>query len=263
MTRWVAFAALTLLVLAVLLFSARASARVVDELAATDSHNRTGMDRLPDGADHLDAIDVPSPSTPQVSNRALLANVALSHGLFAAVLLVGIVLANVPLSSLGIGDGGLSGGAAVGVGVATGLALAAVNTATGAIADAFDADPSGPLRELLAPDSCVGWIALLVVVLPIIAGFEELLFRAVLIGAFSVGFDLSPWLLAVVSSVAFAAGHGAQGWLGIVATGVLGFVLAAIFVLTGSLLVVAVAHYVVNAVEFVVMEGFEYEPFGD
>ena len=261
MTRWVAFAGLTLFLLTVLLFSARASTRVVDELAETG--DPTGAERLPDGADHLDVIDAPPPSTPQVSKRALLANVALSHGLFAAVLLAGIALANVPISSLGIGSGAVSGVTAVGIGIGIGLCLAVVNTAAGAIAGAFDADPSGPLRELLAPDSIAGWLVLLVVVLPIIAGFEELLFRAVLVGGFSVGFDLSPWALAVGSSVAFAAGHGAQGWIGIVATGAFGFVLAAIFVVSGSLLVVAVAHYVVNAVEFVVVEGTGYEPFGD
>ena len=33
--------------------------------------------------------------------------------------------------------------------------------------------------------------------LPIIAVFEELLFRAALIGVLAAGFDLSPWLLAV------------------------------------------------------------------
>lgn len=43
---------------------------------------------------------------------------------------------------------------------------------------------------------------------------------------------------------------GAQGRLGIIVTGLLGFVLAAAFVLTESLLVVVVAHYLVNALEF-------------
>jgi len=103
----------------------------------------------------------------------------------------------------------------------------------------------------------LGWVVLLVVVLPLIAGFEELLFRAAMIGAFSAGFGVSPWLLAVLSSVAFAAGHGAQGRLGILATGVLGFALAAVFVVTESLLVVVVAHYVINAVEFG-LEGIGY-----
>jgi membrane protease YdiL (CAAX protease family) len=77
----------------------------------------------------------------------------------------------------------------------------------------------------------------------------------VLVGGFAAGFGLSPWPLAVLSSVAFALGHGAQGPLGMVVTGLLGFALAAAFVLTGSLLAVVVAHYLVNALEFL---GAEY-----
>jgi membrane protease YdiL (CAAX protease family) len=50
--------------------------------------------------------------------------------------------------------------------------------------------------------------------------------------------------------------------VGVVVTGVLGFVLAAAFVLTGSLLAVVVAHYLVNALEFVVHEGLGADPFG-
>ena len=45
-------------------------------------------------------------------------------------------------------------------------------------------------------------------------------------------------------------------------TGLLGFALAGAFVLTDSLLVVVVAHYAVNAVEFVAVEGLELRPFG-
>jgi hypothetical protein len=37
-------------------------------------------------------------------------------------------------------------------------------------------------------------------------------------------------------------------------------VLAAGYVITGSLLVVVVAHYLVNAVEFVAYEGLDLEP---
>lgn len=259
MTRWVAFAALTLFVVTLVLFSARASEGLVDELAAERTPH---AEALPDGADHLDAAisDAARTSpTPTLSSTALLANVGASHGLFAALLLAGLWLANVPASTLGIGIEPFTGTLAVVVGILAGLVLAFANTLVGSL---VESDPSAKLRKLLAPDSVGGWIALLVVVLPIIAGFEELLFRSILIGAFSSGFGISPWVLAVGSSVLFAAGHGAQGHLGIAATGVLGFVLAAVFVVTNSFLVVFFAHYVVNAVEFVVFEGFEYEPFG-
>ncbi len=116
------------------------------------------------------------------------------------------------------------------------------------------------LRGALAPDSVGGWAVLLFAVLPTVALFEEFLFRAVLVGAFAAGaaatgVPASPWLLAAGSSVAFALGHGAQGRAGVVATGALGFVLAAAFLLTESLLAVVIAHYLVNALTFVVHEG--------
>ncbi|PSQ23595.1 CPBP family intramembrane metalloprotease domain-containing protein, partial [Halobacteriales archaeon QS_9_67_15] len=74
-------------------------------------------------------------------------------------------------------------------------------------------------------------------------------------GAPGAAFGVSPWALAVVSSVAFALGHGAQGRVGVAVTGALGLALAAGFILTDSLLVVVVAHYLVNALEFLVHEG--------
>ena len=248
MTRWVAFAALTLILLAFVLVSARSSEQLVSELAAEATAHEPAVR---DGASHLEAVgrygtDTSIETGPRLSSVALLANVGASHALFAVVLLLGIWLAGVPIDTLGIGVG-VTGWMAVGVGLALGLSIASANTLLSRV---LGDDPSADLRELLAPDSPAGWVVLLGVVLPLIAGFEELLFRAVLIGAFSAGFGLSPWLLAVASSVAFAAGHGAQGRLGIVATGVLGFVLAAAFVVTESLLVVVVAHYVINAVEF-------------
>jgi membrane protease YdiL (CAAX protease family) len=127
------------------------------------------------------------------------------------------------------------------------------------VLDSTGVDYSESLRAHLAPESLRGWVVLLGVVLPIIAGFEELLFRAALVGVLAAGFGVSPWALAVASSVAFAVGHGAQGPGGVAVTGVLGFALAAAFVLTGSLLVVVVAHYLINALEFVIHEGLGIE----
>ncbi|ELY36973.1 abortive infection protein [Halalkalicoccus jeotgali B3] len=115
------------------------------------------------------------------------------------------------------------------------------------------------LRELLAPGSAGGWVVLLGVVLPVIAVFEEFLFRGVLIGVVWAGYGVSPWLLAVPSSVLFAAGHSAQGITGVLVTGLLGLALAVAFVLTESLLAVVLAHYLVNALEFVIHEGLGVE----
>ena len=86
-----------------------------------------------------------------------------------------------------------------------------------------------------------------------IALVEEFLFRAAAVGAAS-SLAGGAWALAAVSSLAFALGHGAQGRAGVAVTGALGFVLAAGFILSGSFLVVVVAHYVVNALEFLAHE---------
>ncbi|WP_226040525.1 CPBP family intramembrane glutamic endopeptidase [Natrinema sp. DC36] len=195
-----------------------------------------------------------------LSTGMVLANVAFSQGLFALVLLGATVYTAIPASALGIEfslaylETGLLLGTVAGIGFYLANELAA------AAATRFGFDHDEALRELLSPDSIGGWLILLLGVLPIIAFFEEFLFRAALIGVpAAAGFGLSPWLLAVGSSIAFALGHGMQGSVGIVVTGLLGFVLAAVYIATGSLLVVVVAHYLINALEFVVHEGFGLE----
>ncbi|XVH30634.1 lysostaphin resistance A-like protein [Haloferacaceae archaeon DSL9] len=195
---------------------------------------------------------------PNLSTGALLANVALSQGLFAALLLGAAWYFSIPAWALGFGSG-TAGWPAVALGVGLGVGLYVGNELGAALGARVGFEQPEELRRALAPDSAVGWAVLLLLVLPIIAGFEELLFRGILIGALHVGFDISPWLLAVGSSVAFALGHGAQGRLGMFVTGSLGFVLAGAFVVTNSLLLVVVAHYVINALEFVVHEGLGVE----
>ncbi len=195
----------------------------------------------------------------ELSTAALLANVAISQGLFAGVLVAAAFYTEIPLWALGVRLEleyllwGLVLGTAIGGG------LYVLNEVGAAAIKRVGIDHSESLRELLAPTSRGGWVVLLGVVLPMIAFFEELLFRAALIGVLSAAFELSPWLLAVGSSIVFALGHGIQGPAGIIVTGTLGFVLAAVFILTGSLLVVVVAHYLINALEFIVHEGLELE----
>ena len=194
----------------------------------------------------------------------LLANVALTQGLFGVVLLAAALYWRIPASAFGItGDALSTGLPALGAGVALGVGLYVANEVGAAGADAMGVEYDERLRSLLAPDSAGGWVVLLFLVLPVVAGVEEFIFRAAVIGATSAGFGTSPWALAVVSSVAFALGHGAQGRMGVLVTGGLGLVLAAAFVLTGSFLVVFVAHYLVNALEFVVHELLGIEWAGD
>jgi membrane protease YdiL (CAAX protease family) len=251
---WAAFAGFVGVVLAGLLFLARASAGAVTSAPdppVTAEFPATLTDRVVDapGRDGR-----PAGTTP-LSTTALLVNVAVSQGLFASLLVVGTWVAAVPASSLGLTADAV-GPTSLAAGVGLGLGLHAVNAAGSRVTERFGLGDTAALREAMAPDSARGWAALLLVVLPLVAGFEELLFRGVLIGAFATGFGVSPWLLVALSSVAFALGHGAQGRVGIVVTGALGFVLGVAFVLTGSLVAVVVAHYLVNALEFVVNESY-------
>ncbi|MDS0281107.1 CPBP family intramembrane glutamic endopeptidase [Haloarcula onubensis] len=191
-----------------------------------------------------------------LSTGALLANVALTQGLFGVLLLGGAFFFEIPAVAFGVAADALSTGLpAVGVGVAAGVGFWVGNEFAAAVADGFGIGVDDSLRELLAPDSTAGWVVLLGVVLPIIAVVEELLFRAAAIGVPVAGLGAPAWAMVVVSSIAFALGHGAQGRVGIVVTGALGGALGALFVLTNSLLAVVVAHYLVNALELCLHEG--------
>jgi membrane protease YdiL (CAAX protease family) len=57
-----------------------------------------------------------------------------------------------------------------------------------------------------------------------------------------------PWLAAVVSSLAFGVLHAYQGSLGIVRTGMIGFILAVPTLLTGSLVPAMIAHTLIDLV---------------
>lgn len=191
-----------------------------------------------------------------VSTGALLANVAFTQGLFGLLLVAGAFYFEIPASAFGVAADPLSTGLpALAVGVGAGVGFWVGNEAAAALADGFGVAFDESLRELLAPDSAGGWVVLLGVVLPVIAVVEELLFRAAAVGVPVAGLGAPAWAMAVVASVAFALGHGAQGTAGILVTGGLGLALAGLFVLTNSLLAVVVAHYLVNALELVVHEG--------
>lgn len=194
-----------------------------------------------------------------VTTRALLVNVVLTQGFFAVVLVAAALYAGIPGAALGVDSTTAYALVGLAVGIPAGGILYVASEVGSGLAMRYDVDHSEALREMLAPQRPGEWVFLLVVVLPTIAIFEEVLFRAAMIGAMEAGFGIDVWVLAVGSSVLFAVGHGIQGTAGVVVTGVLGFVLAALFVLTESLLVVIVAHYVINALEFVVHEGFEFD----
>ncbi|MEF8900742.1 MAG: CPBP family intramembrane glutamic endopeptidase [Halovenus sp.] len=187
----------------------------------------------------------------ELSTGAVLANVAFTQGLVAAIVVGAGWYFSIPAAAFGIVG---TPAVATAAGVGFGVVLWAGNELSTRAADAVGAAYDESVRQLLAPGSVGGWVSLFGAVLPLVALSEELLFRAALIGVPAAGYGLSPWLLAVVSSLAFAFAHGAQGRVGIVVTGSLGFVLAGGYILSGSLLLVVVAHYVINAVEFLVHE---------
>lgn len=233
MTRpnWRAFVAIALIATVAILVLSRASARAlqVDHGAADDSMGSA----LPSGG-------------------ALLVNVAFTHGLLGAGLIGLVWWSGVPARALGVGSfepGDLLAGLALGVG------LYLTSEAATALAGRAGFAPDERLRALLAPDRATEWALLLFVVLPVIATTEELLFRGILIGGLATGFDVAPQVLVVASSALFGLGHSAQGGLGVLVIAVLGIVLGTAYVATGSLIVVVVAHYAVDVLEFVVREG--------
>lgn len=277
MPQWAAFVGLTGFLLTVLLGLSRLSQRSLSGDGARVAARTDGLERLQSVGPADDTF--PRFETPRAARKrqhiegqlasdalstgALLANVALTQGLFGLLLLGGMFLFEIPFTAFGVTAEGLSTGLpAVGIGLAAGVGFWVGNEFAAAVADGFGIGVDESLRELLAPDSAGGWVVLLGVVLPIIAVVEELLFRAAAIGVPVAGLGAPAPAMVVVSSVAFALGHGAQGRVGIVVTGVLGAALGALFVLTNSLLAVVVAHYLVNALELCVHEGLGVDRLG-
>lgn len=84
--------------------------------------------------------------------------------------------------------------------------------------------------------------------LSLVAGLgEEIAYRGYALSAIQL-LGPGPWLAALVSSVAFGVLHAYQGPLGILRTGVIGFILAVPTLLTGSLVPAILAHILVDLV---------------
>ncbi|WP_146416992.1 CPBP family intramembrane glutamic endopeptidase [Haloarcula hispanica] len=267
MPEWAAFVGLTGFLLTALLGLARLSQGAVrSDGGVSSTVDGTSMATEPQdptlprfetqraAAQRRQMQDTLAPS--DLSTGALLANVAFTQGLFGVLLVAGAFYFEIPASAFGITADALSTGLpAMAVGIGAGIGFWLGNELAAALADGFGVAFDESLRELLAPDSAGGWVVLLGGVLPVIAIVEELLFRAAAIGVPVAGLDAPAWAMAIVASVAFALGHGAQGRMGIVVTGTLGLALAGLFIATNSLLAVVVAHYLVNALELIVHEG--------
>jgi membrane protease YdiL (CAAX protease family) len=81
---------------------------------------------------------------------------------------------------------------------------------------------------------------------------EELAFRGFAVPALALVTG-SFWGGAILSSCAFGLLHGYQGWLGIARTGVMGFILAASFLLSGSLWPAIIAHTALDLISGLVL----------
>lgn len=253
MPSWESFVVLAVVLTVVVVALARQTARILrgdQRSARTDDGSIRSETRQ--SSEPGQPATSERPDGPEFSTGALLANAAATQALVIAVLGGAVWYFAIPLEAIGLSE--RSPWRSAGVGLVLGVGLWLCNELFSRGADAAGLAYDERIRQLLAPESPLGWGVLFVVVLPLIAIAEELLFRAALIGVPAAGFALSPWLLVAPASIAFALGHSAQGRVGVVVTGVLGAALASAYVLTGSLLAVVVAHYVVNALEFLVHE---------
>jgi len=269
MSQWAAFVGLTGFLLSALLGLSRLSQRALsgESSGLTANTDTAGIQTAGPQDPAYPRLETPHSrrqrrqlegqlSPDSLSTGALLVNVALTQGLFGIALLGGAFFFEIPLWAFGVTATPYSTGlAAVAIGVGAGVGFWVGNEFAAVLADGFGIAFDESLRELLAPESVAGWALLLGVVLPTIAIVEELLFRAAAIGVPVAGLDAPAWAMVALSSIAFALGHGAQGRVGVVVTGVLGVALGGLFVLTDSLLAVVVAHYLINALELVVHEG--------
>jgi membrane protease YdiL (CAAX protease family) len=267
MPQWAAFVGLTGFLLTALLALAQLSQRALSGDTGSGPADGVAPDRSPQAGPAYPRFETAEaarrrrqlatqlePTAP--STGALLANVALTQGLFGAVLLGGAVFFAIPASALGVtGEPFSTGLPALAVGVAAGVGFWGGSELATMAAGDFGISVDESMRELLAPDSTGGWVVLLGVILPIIAVVEELLFRAAAIGVPVAGLGAPAWGMVPLAAAAFGLGHGAQGRVGIAVTATLGVALGGLFVLTNSLLAVVVAHYVINALELVVHEG--------
>ncbi len=94
-------------------------------------------------------------------------------------------------------------------------------------------------RELLLTLLAMGPVVLL----------EELLFRSLLLGGFSVVLPVP--LLLVGWSILFGLLHSPQGLWGMLGSGLAGLLFGVLFLQQGSLLLPLVAHYVANALQLI------------
>ncbi len=131
------------------------------------------------------------------------------------------------------------------IGAAIGLAVQfSVNLASTLAIKIFGKSIYSPqVMKSVVPKNQREWF---LIILPLLLAvvIEELIFRGMLIGGFSL--VVNPWVMAVASSIIFGIMHSPQGILGIVLTALVGFIFAATFIVSNSLVIVISAHFIIN-----------------
>jgi membrane protease YdiL (CAAX protease family) len=123
------------------------------------------------------------------------------------------------------------------------VGIAALGLAFWLAGEVWNLDESEVLAELIPRNARE---RSLFVLLSLAAGVgEEVAYRGYLVVVLGGLFE-GPWMAAVVSSLAFSLLHAYQGALGILRSGLIGFLFAAAFILQGSLWPLIVVHVVVD-----------------
>lgn len=111
----------------------------------------------------------------------------------------------------------------------------------------FGEDVYSPVVMLnILPETPREWLLVPLALAPA-ALVEELLFRSLLLGGLSAFWPAIA--LAILGSLLFGVMHAPQGPLGVVATGVVGFVLSVLFLWRWTLLSVFLMHYTINLLQ--------------
>ena len=128
--------------------------------------------------------------------------------------------------------------------VAMVAASAVVSAVVGIVRRAAGGAPTQAALDFL-PKTVAERAVFMTVLAPIGSAGEEVIYRGFLMGQIW-GLTENGWVAVALSSCVFGLMHGYQGLWGMLRTGVIGFVLAAGVLLTGSLVPSIVAHFVAN-----------------
>lgn len=180
-------------------------------------------------------------------HRLLILELALGAG----ALLVALALPGIGAAHLGLAPPLGSGSAVLlGAGLGTSLVLlAGVVLSTVAIWRLQQPIPvvGGDRVRVMVPGRAPERVEF--VLLALAAGVcEELLYRGLLFAVLGALLPaLSPWLIVVLGAIAFGAAHAYQGRTGILVTTLLGALLGAIYLTTGSIFLVMFLHALLDA----------------